>query len=155
MAFEAVISKSLPQDPKFLKNCVYCVYVVLYMLLHYLLLALVEISLCISTLYNHSIYVWMSFIVLILVVFKKSMLQTCAFYIQILFNASFTAQYFMWLGLTDGKIKITHVSSQWAEFLGVYNVSHTPLISLCITSMIFTLYMEFRSVFVDYNDARV
>jgi len=65
------------------------IYRAFYTMLHDFMTVFVDISLCISTLYNPTIFGFLSFFVLFIVQFKPAILQRGAILITIVFNLSF------------------------------------------------------------------
>ncbi|OHT13687.1 hypothetical protein TRFO_16122 [Tritrichomonas foetus] len=122
-------------------------------LLHNLLPVIVQLSLCISCLSNPSIFGYISYVVLLLVVFMPKLLQQTARIFTILFNICFIIQYLLWLKcptfLFD--FSLPGIINKWGRFLGIVDVTTSALISNCISQIIFTFYVEFRNLFVDYD----
>lgn len=121
-------------------------------MLHNWLPIIVQISLCISSLYNPSIFGWISFIVLMIVVFKESALAKGALIVTILFNICFVIQYLLWLGcprfLFD--FRIDEIINSYGKFLGIVDVTTMALITNCISAFIFTFYLQYHLMYVDY-----
>jgi len=120
--------------------------------LHHWLPVIVQICLCFSTLLNPSIFGWIMFGILVLVTFNPSYLKRYAGTITIIFNICFVIQYLLWLGGPGGRISLS-IHKEWGRFLGLSNVDIASLISNCLSALVFTFYLQFDSLFVDYNDA--
>lgn len=162
------IFKGQTTDPRYEAFWTTKIYNAFCAMLHHWLPLIIQISLCISTLYNPSVFGWFSFIVMLLVNYKPSSLQKGAIAITIIFNICFIIQYLMFLGLPKmikGNTSLIvylqehkHYSQEtldfiksWFRWTGTYDVRMSALTTNCVSSFIFTLYIKFKDVFVDYN----
>ena len=137
--------------------------------LHHWLPIIIQISLCISTLFNPSFFGIFSYVVMILVNYKpKVMNKRGAMAICIIFNICFIVQYLLFLGLPKFFHKdfnaVTEIEKKWHygpegmdnvrkwfRWTGTYDVRMSALSTNCVSSFIFTLYIVFKDKFVDYN----
>lgn len=142
-----------PVDPKFSESFPMMLYTAFYSMLHYLLKPILELTLCISTLYNPSVFGFLSFVVLTMVIFAPKTLDKGAFAIFIIFNICFIFQYFVWLGLPYAEIEIKGLPTEWGKFFGFVDTKTSALISTCLSGMIFTFYTHFGSLAVNYVGA--
>lgn len=141
------------QDEKFEKLLPVRIYNAICAMLHYFLPVFVEISLCISCLSNPSIFGYLSYIVMVLVVFKPTLLRKTALIFLILFNICFLVQYLLWLKCPAFlfNFHLTGIINKWGRFLGIVDVKLSALISNMISQIIFTFYLQYNMLFVDYN----
>ena len=155
-------------DPRFEALLSTRIYNAFCAMLHHWLPIIIQISLCISTLFNPSFFGWFSFVVMVLVNFKQSALQKGANIITLIFNLCFMAQYLLYLGMPE-KLFNAHFSAmeevrkkgysketedfieQWLQWTGTYHVTIAALTSNCVSSFFFTFYLTFKDTFVDYD----
>ncbi|OHT17507.1 hypothetical protein TRFO_02545 [Tritrichomonas foetus] len=136
-------------------------------MLHHWLPIIIQISLCISTLFNPSFFGWFSFVIMVLVNYKESAMQKGANLITLIFNICFMVQYLLFLGFPEAifhtnfnamdEIRKKGYSAetedfieQWLRWTGVYDVRIAALTSNCVSSFFFTFYLTFKDTFVDY-----
>ena len=152
-ALNARLEPPSAQDKKFAKKLGVRLYNALCALLHNWLPVIVQISLCVSALFNPSLFGWISFIVLIVVCFKELWLVKIALLVTILFNICFIIQYLLWLGCPKFlfSFRINGIINDWGKWIGIVNVSTLALISNCISALIFTMFLQYHLMFVDYD----
>lgn len=146
--------KPRAQDEEFERKLPVRIYNAFCAFLHYFLPVIVEIALCISCLCNPSIFGYLSFIVMILVVFKPVTLVKNANLFLALFNLCFIVQYLLWLKCPSFlfDFHLYHIINKWGRFLGIVDVKVSSLIANCIAQIIFTFYIQFNLLFVDYAE---
>ena len=135
-------------------------------MLHHWLSFFIQVSLCVSAVFNPSIFGWLSYVVMIIVVFKPSILNTSSGLVTLLFNICFIAQYLLYLGFPTAIFNksfsvISHIKTtnqerkddiiNWLKWAGVYNVKTIALATNCISAFIFTFYMTWHNTFVNYE----
>lgn len=120
---------------------------------HNWLPVIVEICLLISAMYNPSLFGWISFIVLCIVAFNDKLLAYGAKYCTLIFNLTFAVQYLLWLGCPRFLFyfRLDGIINKWGVFLGIVDVKISALISNCISGLVFTFYLQYHLMFVDYK----
>lgn len=138
-------------DPKFDNSLGMRLYRAFYMMLHNFLPVFVNISLCVSTLFNPTIFGFFSFLVLVIVQFKPRVLQRGAVWISVLFNFCFLFQYLIWLGLPYSPYYIGPLDNEWGDFLSLRNIEVAALLTNMITAFMLTFYLQFRELAMNYD----
>lgn len=141
------------QDKKFERRLLMRLYNAFCALLHNWLPVIVQVSLCISCLFNPSLFGWISFTVLLIVCCKEMLLVRIALLVTVLFNICFIVQYLLWLGCPQFlfSFRVNGIINEWGKWIGIVDVSTIALITNCISAFIFTLFLQYHLMFVDYD----
>ena len=150
-------------DPKFDALLSTRIYNAFCAMLHHWLAIIIQISLCISTLFNPSFFGWFFFIVMVLVNYNEKALQNQANVITLIFNICFMIQYLLYLGYPAAIFKTEYFNvvnyvpddkkdllKDWLRWIGIYDVTIMQLTSNCISAFFFTFYLTWHNTFVDY-----
>ncbi|OHT00564.1 hypothetical protein TRFO_07893 [Tritrichomonas foetus] len=132
--------------------------------LHHWLAIIIQISLCVSTLLNPTLFGWFFFFVMVLVNYNTKALQSKANLITLIFNICFMIQYLLYLGYPAAIFKTDHFNVvnyvpddkqdlliNWLKWIGIYDVTIVQLTSNCISAFFFTFYLTWYNTFVDYS----
>ncbi|OHT03298.1 hypothetical protein TRFO_29340 [Tritrichomonas foetus] len=151
------------KDPNFEKLISTKLYRALVALLHYFSPVIVLASLCVSTMYNQSMFGWFTFIITVLLTYKTKILEKKKQLITGLFNFLFVVYYLLYLGypsaITNTNFNIFNyidddkreTLSEWMRWFGVYDIKTSSLVANCISAFVLTLYLHFNKFEVNYR----
>lgn len=136
----------------------------LYSMLHSFLPVIVQIAMCVSSVYNKTIFAWIFFVFLICSICFANFFNRAIAFVTGILNVCFLVQYLLYLGYPENIFKIDHWSvfdsykeprlseiQKMFEFLGIYRVTPNSLIMNFISAIACTLFLQYKPMVINYK----